>query len=138
MNREEINFYLQYADKNRLKNLIKKIKQAEEVSIILKPQQCTLMLPIREPVAKIVFYAGEVLVTQCYVEVNKIKGWSMVMDYNPELSENIAICDSCFSQEKYISEIKELVLEAKNIIENELNKELKMVSNTLANFETME
>ncbi len=137
MAREELNFFLQYSNQDKLKNLTSKIREMESIEIIIKPNQVTLMLPINDPVSQKPFYSGEILATQCYLEVNGVKGWAMVPDFNNELSENIAICDACFAQNIHLAEIEELLNQGKREYQSLIERDKKIATDTKVNFEIM-
>jgi alpha-D-ribose 1-methylphosphonate 5-triphosphate synthase subunit PhnG len=137
MVREDLNFFLQYIEISDLDKLVEKIKRKENVRILLEPHQTTLLIPVHDPVGKLIFYAGEILVTQCFVEVNNIKGWSMVKDHNNKLAEYIAILDSCFTQNIYIEDIKYLMKQGENIYQSIIEDNLNVANATKVSFEIM-
>lgn len=47
------------------------------LSVIRPPQVGLVLMQVREPVADLRFYLGEVLATQCSVELDGTPGWSM-------------------------------------------------------------
>lgn len=137
MQREEINYLSQLVDVNDLKTLYKKIKKNYEVHILTPSCEQTLLLPIKDPISNGSFYSGEVLVTSTIVEVNKEKGWSMIMDSNKKLSLYTAVIDACYAKNIYKNEIIELL---NNALENDTkNKEYKykQVNSTKVNFDLL-
>jgi alpha-D-ribose 1-methylphosphonate 5-triphosphate synthase subunit PhnG len=49
----------------------------DALSVVRPPQVGLVLLQVREPVAEERFYLGEVLATQCSVELDGTPGWSM-------------------------------------------------------------
>lgn len=137
MQREELNFIFQKADLIKLENLYKKIDDELGVNVINQPTSQTLLVPIKDPISGGEFYAGEVLVTSCIVEVDKIKGWSMVQDDNEKLSLYIATIDAVFESGKNFNEIENLYIQAKEKLELEQKKINKKVNSTRVNFDLM-
>lgn len=108
MKREELNYILQEAKLEDIKHLHKKIDKKYKVVVINKPTSQTLLVPVKDPISEGSFYAGEALVTSTIVEVNKQKGWSMVLDDNEKLSLYIATIDAVFDSKEFKNEIEEI------------------------------
>jgi len=136
--REDLNYILQHTSMEILKNLYNKIDKKFGITILNNPSSQTLLVPIKDPISCSEFYAGEVLVTSCIVEIDKHKGWSMVQDDNEQLSLYIASIDAVFENSEFNNEITTICLETKNKlfeIKNTLNKK---VNSTRVNFDLME
>ena len=139
MQREELNFLLQKADFNALKELYKKIKKEHEIVVLQSPTQQTLLQPIYDPISEGEFYGGEILVTTTIVTVgnHSNKGWAMVMDENEKLSLYIAVCDGAYGAGYYKEEIKQLADTAKKSIKHKQKRENQKVNATKVNFDLM-
>jgi alpha-D-ribose 1-methylphosphonate 5-triphosphate synthase subunit PhnG len=137
MKREDINYLSQLVDEKKLKSLYKKIKKEHNILVLTDPCEQTLLVPIKDPISNGSFYSGEVLVTSTIVEVNKEKGWSMVMDSNEKISVYTAVLDASFAQDIYKKEIEALLEEAlRTKIKNEKYKN-QQVNSTRVNFDLL-
>jgi len=119
MEREQLNYYLQHAALDELLVLQQYIEEQTNVELIQKPIAQTLLVPVRDPINEGSFISGEVLTTSAIVQVNKVNGWSMVMDVNHELAVAVAIMDGAFAAEIYQEEVVELARRGKEKIEEE-------------------
>ncbi|CAD7289329.1 phosphonate C-P lyase system protein PhnG [Campylobacter suis] len=137
MKREDINFILQMADKEKLKSLYKKIKDKVGVKILTKPTAQTLLLPVHDPINGGEFYAGEVLTTSAIVKCGSDKGWAMVMDDESKICIYIAAIDAVFESKMFEKEIQNLcdqTLLKQQHIQNEINRK---VNSTNVKFDLM-
>lgn len=137
MERERLNYLLQNANEERLFALVERIVDSREVNILASPSQQTIMLPVKDPMAGTIFYGGEILVTQALVDVDGVKGWSMIMDKKPELALAVAICDACFEagiEAEFISEMAEAADER---LSTEIEEESVKVASTKVSFDLM-
>lgn len=137
MKREEVNHLAQLAEFKKIKKLYEKIDKKYKVEVLTSPTEQTLLVPVKDPISSGEFYAGEVLVTSCIVQVDGVKGWSMVMDSNEKLSLYIAVFDACFEAKILKDEIKEMLKEAKNIKEKSDKKINQKVNSTRVSFDLM-
>jgi alpha-D-ribose 1-methylphosphonate 5-triphosphate synthase subunit PhnG len=137
MQREELNFVLQYCDLEKLELLYKKIDTTFGVTVINQPTSQTLLVPIKDPISGGEFYAGEVLVTSAIVSVNNSQGWAMVQDDNEKLSLYIASIDAVFESKRFEDEINELYEETLKIIEKEKAILNQKVNSTKVSFDLM-
>lgn len=137
MKREEINDLAQLVQIEKLEKLYKKIEESHKVKILTQPTEQTLLVPVKDPISGGSFYAGEVLVTSTIVQVEQTKGWSMVMDLNEEVSLYTAVLDASFEADICKEEIKSLLIEAKNINEENSKKTNRKVNSTRVSFDLM-
>jgi len=137
MKREELNFLLQQVDREKLKKLADKIREEKPVNVISAPSQQTVMVPVKDTVAGTGFYTGEVLVTQCLVQVEEEKGWAMVMDYEPELALDIALLDACFASSFRVQDITDIALEGMENYRKKMEQEKEYTASTKVNFDLM-
>ncbi len=137
MKREDVNSLAQLVPLTELEKIYKKIDQDYKIKVLTKPTGQTLLVPVKDPISGGSFYAGEVLVTSTIVQVEKTKGWSMVMDLNEEKSLYIAVLDACFEANIYKENIKSLLLDAKQGREESIKKTNKKVNSTRVSFDLM-
>ncbi len=144
MQREELNFILQYAELSILKDIVHAIQEKYIVDILQSPTQQTLMLPIKDPISGGAFYAGEVLVTTSLICLQKgstkAQGWAMVLDDNPEISLCIAIIDAYYGLEKdddITSNICTLATQTKAQKDKAQALKNQAIDSTRVNFELM-
>lgn len=137
MKREDINYLTQLVENKKLEILYKKIDEKFNVKVLTAPTEQTLLVPVKDPISKSDFYSGEVLVTTSIVEVEKTKGWGMVMDSNEKLSLYTATFDACFEADIFKDEIITLLEEAQ-VKNEEKNKQLnRQVNSTRVSFDLM-
>ncbi|WP_417324716.1 phosphonate C-P lyase system protein PhnG [Halarcobacter sp.] len=137
MKREDVNSLAQLVPLTEIEKIYKKIDQDYKIKVLTKPTEQTLLVPVKDPISGGSFYAGEVLVTSTIVQVEKTKGWSMVMDLNEEKSLYIAVLDACFEANIYKENIKSLLLDAKQGREESIKKTNKKVNSTRVSFDLM-
>ncbi len=137
MKREDINSLAQLVQKDKLEQLYKKIDEKYNVKVLTAPTEQTLLVPVRDPISKSDFYAGEVLVTSTIVQINETKGWSMVMDSNEEISLYIATLDACFEANILKDEIIDLLTNAKENKEEQVKQTNQKVNSTRVSFDLM-
>lgn len=137
MKREDINNLAQEVQSEKLEQLYKKIDSSYKINILTAPTEQTLLVPVRDPISGGEFYAGEVLVTSTIVEVEKTKGWSMVMDTNEILSVYTAVLDAAYEANIFKDEIENLLLEAKKNKEEQIKMANQKVNSTRVSFDLM-
>lgn len=137
MKREDINDLAQLVQSEKLEQLYKKIDTNYKINVLTSPTEQTLLVPVKDPISGGEFYAGEVLVTSTIVEIEKTKGWSMVMDSNEVLSLHTAVLDAAFEANILKDEIQNLLLEAKVKKELEIKMTNQKVNSTRVSFDLM-
>lgn len=150
MKREDLNFILQEASLDSIKEIVESIKKAFKVEILLAPTQQMLLLPVKDPISEGIFYGGEVLVTSSLVCLSaldsvldsslKSQGWAMVLDDNAEYALNLAIIDSYVGlglQDSVTCAIFDLAHATKESIEFKRKEKNKRVDSTRVQFELM-
>ena len=137
MKREDINILCQEVDIKKLENIYKIINKNHKIRVLTKASEQTLLVPVKDPISNGSFYAGEVLVTSTILEVNKTKGWSMVMDSNYDLSLYTAVLDACFEADIYKKEIINLLEEANKDKNKKIKMRNKKVNSTKVSFDLM-
>lgn len=119
--------------------LAQTITEQYEVKVIQEPENGLVMMKVRETSKKSLFYPGEVLVTECKVQIHDTIGIGIVTGEQPELSNQLAIIDAAY--EANLPETKEwsqlLEQEEQNIMKTK-TAENKSILKTKVNFETMD
>lgn len=137
MKREDINNLAQLVPVIELEEFYGEIDKNYKVKVLTKPTEQTLLVPVKDPISKGEFYAGEVLVTSTIVQVEDTKGWSMVMDLNEKVSLYAAVLDACFEANIYKEKIQALLLDAKRKYEQEIENKNRKVNSTRVSFDLM-
>lgn len=137
MQREELNYILQKANRDKLISLYEKIDKEIGVKILTAPISQTLLLPVKDPISGGEFYSGEVLVTSAIVKCGENRGWAMVMDEDSDLAIYVATIDAIFDSGKFSGEIKDLYDETILELENKEAKLNQKVNSTNVKFDLM-
>jgi alpha-D-ribose 1-methylphosphonate 5-triphosphate synthase subunit PhnG len=94
---------------------------------------------MRETSQKKLFYLGEVLVTECKVQIDDILGVGIIQDDNPEMAYYLAVIDASYNTG--LEETKEwetVLLREEKLIKDREKKEAASILKTKVNFETMD
>ena len=121
------------------KKLALQIEESYAVEIIMQPQEALTMIKMRETAKKTQFYLGEVLVTECKVQVNNQGGIGIVVGLDEELAYHLAIIDAAF--EANLTETQSWLLLLKEEewnIKTRLKTEEAAIYKTKVQFETMD
>lgn len=115
------------------------IKDKYQVKVIQSPESGLVMLKVRETSQKSLFYPGEVLVTECKVQIGGKIGIGIVTGDQPELSYNLAVIDAAYEAMlpetigwKLLLENEEKVIQEQRVAANQ------SILKTKVNFETMD
>lgn len=128
MTKREISTVLATASAEEVKNIAREIKKDCEIQIMKQPQKTLVMVKVREPVGKSLFYLGEVLATECMVTVDGQKGASVIAGDNFGKAMDAAVIDGYLNGEKDKTKIQTQIetLERKQQQEREkLNRQLR-------------
>jgi alpha-D-ribose 1-methylphosphonate 5-triphosphate synthase subunit PhnG len=68
-----------FADPARLGALAEKAASGKDVLLVKKPEKTMILLKIREPVKQSRFYLGEALAAHCVVEIDGVRGASVLL-----------------------------------------------------------
>ncbi len=115
------------------------IHEHYQVKVIQEPESGLVMLKVRETSQKSLFYPGEVLVTECKVQIEKTIGIGIVTGDQPELSYNLAVIDAAF-EAKLPEAIgwMELLENEEKVIQEQRAASNQSILKTKVNFETMD
>ncbi|MFZ5754803.1 MAG: phosphonate C-P lyase system protein PhnG [Bacillota bacterium] len=110
-----------------------------EVKVIEKPHTGLVMVKVRESARQSLFYLGEILVTECKVQINGILGVGIVQDFQTQLAYHLAVIDGAYNAN--LEEVKAwaplLWAEEKEILAREA-REMAGVLKTKVDFTTMD
>jgi len=121
------------------KKLALQIEENYSVEIILKPQHSLTMIKMREAAKKSLFYLGEVLVTECKVQVNNQVGIGLVVGVEEELAYELAVIDAAFEANLHETKSWISLLEEEELrIEGQRKVKEAAIFKTKVNFETMD
>lgn len=116
------------------------IKDKYEVKVIQEPESGLVMLKVRETSQKSPFYPGEVLVTECKVQIKGNIGIGIVAGDQPELSYHLAVIDAAFEamQPETIRWMELLLENEEKVIQEQRAAASHSILKTKVNFETMD
>lgn len=124
------------ADDNIICNIAQRIKENNNIVIIKEPKKTLTMIKMREPVKSSLFYIGEVMVTECMVEIDNIKGMAVLMGDNFAKTLDMAIIDAAINKGVFEDETTLLNIEKEIIIkEQKINA---MHLKTMVSFNSMD
>lgn len=122
-----------------ISQLAKEVEETNSIHIERSPTTGLVMMKTRDTVSKQPFYMGEVLVTECVVEVDGMYGIGVIMGEEPTRALQMAIIDAAFNAKlSTIHTWMPLLEEEEQKIMSRHEKELAMVSSSRVNFDTME
>jgi alpha-D-ribose 1-methylphosphonate 5-triphosphate synthase subunit PhnG len=115
------------------------IKDQYQVKVIQEPEVGLVMLKVRETSQRSLFYPGEVLVTECKVQIEGKIGIGIVTGDQPELSYHLAVIDAAY--EAMLPETmgwKLLLENEEKVIQEQRAAASQSILKTKVNFETMD
>jgi len=86
-----------FADTETLKSLAEKAAGNREILILKKPEKTMVLLSVKEPVKKSLFYLGELLAVHCIVELAGVRGAAVMMGDDFSRAQAAAILDAAHS-----------------------------------------
>ncbi|WP_010248836.1 phosphonate C-P lyase system protein PhnG [Acetivibrio cellulolyticus] len=113
-----------------------KIKENYNITIIKEPTKTLTMIKMREPVKQSLFYIGEVIVTECIIELYGTKGFAVCMGDDFDKTLNMAIIDAAYNKGVFTDENLLLELECEQLLR--LQKENAMHLKTMVSFKSMD
>ncbi|MBU4057325.1 phosphonate C-P lyase system protein PhnG [Patescibacteria group bacterium] len=119
--------------------LAEKILQISSMIIKKKPEKGMLMLQTRDGAADTLFNLGEILVTECMVELDGVEGYMMMPGNVPEKAIAGAVIEAALAGGHNLSEeIKATLAQEKKRVNKEKAKEVFDVEKTAVRFEIMD
>ena len=123
----------------RVEDMAHCIKDKYQVKVIQEPESGLIMLKVRETSQKSLFYPGEVLVTECKVQIQGTIGIGIVTGDQPELSYHLAVIDAAYEAMLPETIEWELLLEnEEKVIQEQRAAANDSILKTKVNFETMD
>lgn len=139
MKRKKRSAILVKGDWQLAESLAQEIISKYNVKTIQKPGRGLVMIKIREGAQNSIFYLGEILVTECKVQINGKLGVGIIQDDNPQMAYNLAVIDAAYNAK--VPEVNNweglLLSEQKKIQIREAN-EMRKILKTKVDFTTME
>ena len=115
------------------------ILQKYDVRTIQDPNNVLVMVKMRETARRSLFYAGEMFITECKVQINHNLGIGMVYGHEPELAYYLAVIDCAYNAGLLETNAWTAILlsEENRILAHEREHNQKVL-NTRVKFETMD
>lgn len=139
MNRKKRTEILINGSSQLVSSMAQQIVERYQVKTMEEPNQGLVMVKIRESAQHSLFYLGEVLVTECRVQVEEEIGLGIVKGVEPTLAYHLAVIDAAYKSK--LSETQAwmyfLEKEADQIADQRKKQEAKIMK-TKVNFETMD
>lgn len=125
-------------DVDRLKDWVRIIEKNHTVHRIHEPRKTLVMAKARDSATFDPFYLGEVLATECTVEVDDNIGFGLVIGDQPERAYMIAVIDASFNGRlPEMGDILPSMMDEEKKISEKQKMELAHSGRTRVNFETM-
>ncbi|WP_404330263.1 phosphonate C-P lyase system protein PhnG [Mesobacillus maritimus] len=123
----------------RTEDMVHVIDEHYQVKVIQEPESGLVMVKVRETSQNSLFYPGEVLVTECKVQIKGTIGIGIVTGDQPELAYNLAVIDAAFEAKlpETIGWVRLLENEEKLILEQRAAASHTILK-TKVDFETMD
>ncbi|MCD6228137.1 MAG: phosphonate C-P lyase system protein PhnG [Candidatus Omnitrophica bacterium] len=137
MKRKERFELIAIARKEKINLIAEEVRKSLKVKVI-KQNTALIMMRARDSVEKEVFNLGEVLVSEAWVEVSSVLGYSLVLGDDIEKALGGAILDAVCELRHPLSEkIVNMLKEEKKYYEKERAKEWMRIKSTKVKFEVM-
>ncbi len=137
MKRKERFELIAIARKEKLNLIAEEVRKSLKVKVI-KQNTALIMMRARDSVEKEVFNLGEVLVSEAWVEVNGVLGYSLVLGDDTEKALAGAILDAvCELRHPLSKKIVNMLKEEKEYYEKGRAKEWMRIKSTKVEFEVM-
>ncbi|USK29974.1 phosphonate C-P lyase system protein PhnG [Bacillus sp. CMF21] len=124
---------------NLLKKFSAQVEETHTVKVNRSPSTGLVMMKTRDSVSRQPFYMGEVLITDCTVEVNGSQGLGVLIGEEPDRAYSLAVVDAAFNAKLPIAGLwlHELEEEERNIAKLK-QKEMSKLARSQVSFDTME
>lgn len=122
-----------------LSQLAAEVEKTDLIKMEQSPRTSLVMMKTRDSVSKQPFYMGEVLVTECVVEIEGNFGMGVLMGDEPIRAYQMALIDAAFNARlPMTTEWLPLLIEEEQKMIGKQKSEAAMVSSSKVNFDTME
>jgi alpha-D-ribose 1-methylphosphonate 5-triphosphate synthase subunit PhnG len=125
---------------DRLINFVSQLESNLTVEIVLAPKLCMTMVQAEDSIDFQPFYLGEVLITECQVNVNGELGYGYCMGDAPQRAYSIAIIDALLHipEHRLQTEIHLFIEKEKVILTKSRLEEYNQILKTKVDFKIME
>jgi len=114
------------------------IKVLYEIKVLEEPNFGLVMVKMRETAQKCLFYLGEVLVTECKVQINGFVGIGIATGNDKELAYNLSIIDAAYNAGlKETESWDAMLMQEEEAILRRAAASGNKIMKTRVNFETM-
>ena len=124
------------AGREEVAQMAEKLKQNHDIVIIKEPSKTLTMIKMREPVKGSLFYIGEVIVTECIVELDGERGMAVTMGDDFEKTLDMSVIDAACNKGVFNDEDNLLELEKNQILK--LQRENAMHLKTMVSFNSLD
>ena len=139
MKRKERTYVLVEGSSELCCTLCTQIEGKYQINIIEQPNNGLVMLKMRENSKRSLFYIGEVLVTECKVEINGVIGMGIINGIDEQKAYHLAVIDAAYNAAlPEIDNWPELLAREKQLIDLARQQECARIFKTRVNFETMD
>ena len=138
MSVKEYTHILSMASAEEAEKIAAPLKKEYQIKVVKEPQKTLTMIKMREPVGASLFYLGEVLCTECMVELNNTKGFCVIIGDDFEKALNCAIIDAAVNA--CVKETDKIFTELESLAQSQQNSRKHMNSEIMksrVNFSTM-
>ncbi|MBA9025980.1 phosphonate C-P lyase system protein PhnG [Peribacillus huizhouensis] len=121
------------------KDFAKEIEMRYTVTVIQQPENGLVLLKARETAKKSLFYLGEILVTECKVQIYDSIGIGIVKGHQEELAYCLAVIDAAYQADLLETRVWSHILEKeKENIQKNRQELQQSILRTKVSFETMD
>lgn len=121
------------------RDFAKEIEMRYTVTVIQQPENGLVLLKARETAKKSLFYLGEILVTECKVQIHDSIGIGIVKGHQEELAYCLAVIDAAYQAELLETRVWSHILEKeKENIQKNRQELQQSILRTKVSFETMD
>ncbi|WP_165971924.1 phosphonate C-P lyase system protein PhnG [Paenibacillus piri] len=126
-------------DPGLLARLCGQVERSYEVRTVRQPEKSLVMSKARDSVSRQPFFMGEILVTECTVEIGEVYGFGVLMGEDAERAYQLAVVDAALHAKLPITESwTALLFEEEQNIAQRHRKEHNQAMKSKVNFDTME
>jgi alpha-D-ribose 1-methylphosphonate 5-triphosphate synthase subunit PhnG len=126
-------------NRSLLDRLTSEIEASSNVHTVRSPETSLVMGKARDSVSGQPFFIGEILVTECTVELDGTTGFGICLGEEPEKAYCLAVVDAAFQAgHPEIPVWNELLQEEEKHLEQREKQELERILQTKVHFETAE
>ena len=97
MNKQALSRISAFAETAVLCSLAEKAAAGRELFFLKKPEKTMVLLSVKEPVQRSLFYLGELLAVHCIVELAGVRGAAVLMGDDFSKAEAAAVLDAAHS-----------------------------------------